>query len=334
MRWVAVAVWLGLGLGGCAVAPAKYAGWEPLSPAIPAVGSPQLAAQRLEQSRAIWNTWRTQTWSLVLSGDRPALPDARGYSYVRARQRAKDRVDFTLLVVRTDTGRDRVSLRALLSADPSQLVSLKTKPGAVSSRWLEREAQVGQHEDAFPPRSIDQLYDDCAGLIRAHPTVPARLYFHPNGILMQCGFARAECDDCGEVSVQSFSHFPLGDEFLPDAPAQWLCSAEWGLFPPGSDVPELGSLGLCYSSQGPPPKRQPSAESEVGTGLGDICMIDRAACPQLHDDGISHWARRPGSCPVYPERPPLPLEVGTPDPLGLLTFQLQLPMGSDCRSDF
>jgi hypothetical protein len=305
-----------------------------MNPAVPAVARPELALQRLEHSRGIWQAWRKQTWSLVLSGDRPRLPDARGYSFVRARQIAKDRVDFTLLVVRTDTGCDRVSLRALLSADPNQLVALKTKPGAVSSSWLERDARVGQHEDAFPPRTIDQLYDDCAQLLRTHPTVPARLYFHPNGVLMQCGFAHADCAECGEVSVQSFSHFPLGDEFLRDAPAQWLCSAEWGLFPPGSDVPELGSEGLCYSSQGPSFKPVPSPTSDAGTGLGDICEIDRAACPQLNEDGTSHWAMRLEPCPVYPDRPPLPLEVGMSDPLGLFKFQVHLPSGSDCSSDF
>ncbi|HEX2671848.1 MAG TPA: hypothetical protein VHM25_13290 [Polyangiaceae bacterium] len=162
----------GLAAIGCAQSPALYAGWEPMPAGIPKTASVADALRRLEQSRAIWRAWRAKPLDQLvgLSTERVAGK----CSYVRAHQSAQDRVEFTLFVVGTD---DHVALRALISIDPARLVGAPLSKGATwrsfESHWVERNADVGKHEGGAAPRSVDGLYDDCATLIRQHPSAVA-----------------------------------------------------------------------------------------------------------------------------------------------------------------
>ncbi|HYP98055.1 MAG TPA: hypothetical protein VER96_05240 [Polyangiaceae bacterium] len=271
---------------------------------IPKVASSVEALQRLEQSRAIWQVWRPGSFDF---GTGLGLRQVIGkYSYVRARQLAKDRVEFTLFVVSPD---DRVVLRALISTDPAQLkgepMGKRDHWRSFESHWVERGADVGKHDGGAPPRTVDALYDDCAKLIREHPSAPARLFFHPDGVLMQCGFAPEDCSDCGEVSVQSYSHFAVDARILSDEPAKWVCSTAWGVYLPGSIVPELQHWLACAATA--------RAPHPVHTDPNDLCTIDPAACPDLQPDGDSYWQFSGNGCWVAPEHAPGPLEVGKPD---------------------
>ena len=296
---------LGPCLIGCAYAPpALYAGWEPMNAGIPKVASSADALRRLEQSRAIWRAWRPGSFD-----DRSGLRIAQvkgKYSYVRAQQLAKDHSEFTLFVVSAD---DRVILRALISTDPARLDHAHLKPTtwrSFESHWVERNADVGKHEGGAAPRSVDGLYDECAKLIRQHPSAPVRLFFHPDGVLMQCGFAAEDCSGCGEVSVQSFTHFAVDARILSDDPAKWVCAANWGVFLPGSEVPELQYwLSCTATARAPHP----------------LTCSDPGWCADLQPDGDSSWQLFGNACWVGPDHMPGPLEVGKPEPHGRWGFK-------------
>ena len=317
---------------GCASSPALFAGWEPMNLAIPKVANADVALRRLDQSRALWRAFRAQ-----LLDDRSGLRVEQvpgKYSYVRAHQLAKDRVEFTLFMV---DAQDRVGLRALISTDPARIERAplwkRSTWRSFESRWVERGPDVGKHPDGAVARSIDGLYDDCATLIRQHPSVPVRLYFHPDGVLMQCGFAAADCSGCGEVSVQAYSHFPIDAAILSDDPAKWVCSAGWGAVLPDSPVPLVGDLMTCTASARAPHARPIASTTHPGAGSEDICRIDPAACPDLYPDGDSFWNPRPTVCARYPEHDPGPLDTGKAEPRGPWQFKFTKPYAIECNND-
>ena len=306
---------------GCAYArPALYAGWEPMNAGIPKVVSSEDALRRLEQSRALWQAWRVKPLD-----DRSGLgiEQVKGkYSYVRAHQLAKDRIEFTIFVVSAE---DRVILRALISTDPARLAGAPSKSvswRSFQSHWVERNADVGRHEGGAVPRSVDGLYDDCAQLIREHPKAPVRLFFHPDGVLMQCGFAAQDCSGCGEVSLESYTHFPVDAAVLSDDPAKWVCSAAWGVFLPDSYIPEL-QYWLSCSATARAPHPPPPVDS--------ICAVDAAACPDLQPDGDSHWQHSSNACWRSPDHMPGPLEVGKAAPHAPWRFKFGPSVG--CGSE-
>jgi len=323
--------WLALVVGLCAIGcahapPALYAGWEPMNAGIPKVASSADALRQLEQSRAIWRAWRLEPLDQLVG---LSVEQVVGkYSYVRAHQVAKDRIEFTLFVVSAD---DHVVLRALISADPAGLdgapMGKRVTWRSFGSHWVERNADVGKHEGGAAPRSVDGLYDDCAKLIRQHPSAPVRLFFHPDGVLMQCGFAAEDCSACGEVSVQSYSHFAVDAAILSDDPAKWVCSAAWGVYLPGSYVPVLRDWLSCYAIARAPHPRP------VSTGSNDICTVDPAACPDLQPDGDSYWEPSGHACSSVPEHQPGPLELGKPEPHARWGFKFVLPPSIDCNDD-
>ena len=323
----------------CGAAPARYAGWEPMPVGVPAVAQRERAWQRLAQSRSLWQEWRASSGLDYRMFGVPRGYKGRDYSYVRARQSGDRRVEFTLFVVgsRREAEPERVLLRALVSGDPEHLDSYRQRAPAppLRSEWLERGGAVGSHREGAAPRTVDELYDDCARLLRAHPELSPHLYFHPNGVLMHCGFAARECGNCPEISIESFSHYSFDWEWPHDDPAKWVCGASWGVFAPDTELPELSSADQCAPSYLPPPPRPPAPtpivnEGEVegtGAGLQDICEIDPKACPaQLeHTDGRAFWGMLLVPCAAYPARPPSALEIGKALPLATWSFPFSLP---------
>lgn len=322
-RAVAVAL-----VGACgAPAPARYAGWEPMPEGIPAPRARATALRYLAESRSLFRLW--------LEGPPPdraaigrAIPTGgRAYSYVRARQLSEDRVDFTLFVVNDE----RVVVRALVSADPAFLDSawLEPEERRVRSLWVERGDDVGQRTDGMPPRTIDELYDDCTRLVASRPDLEPRLYFHPNGVLMHCGFAFGDCSSCAAVSIQSFSRLPLDDAYPPDAPHEWLCARPWGVVAPATPVPTMTLI--CHAPPAPAPARSTQGSLE------NVCAIDPAACPgYCATDAcrVARWSQplAPSPCPAWPERDPRPLELGKADPRAVWTFPFTSGGDIECGS--
>jgi hypothetical protein len=94
--------------------------------------------------------------------------------------------------------------------------------------------------------SIDPVRRVSDGRSLLKPT----LYFHPNGLLMHCGFSE-QCSECPHVSIQSLSRLPIDDARPPNEPDQWVCATKWGVFAPASDIPELALI--CYAPPPPAP---------------------------------------------------------------------------------
>ncbi len=293
---------------------------------IPKVARAADALRRLEQSRVLWHEWRARPSDARVGVRFEEVPGK--YSYVRAHQRTKDRVDFTLFVV---DAQDRVSLRALISTDPARLAGapLSKMPTwrSFESHWVERGAEVSRHEDGAAARSIDGLYDDCATLIRQHPSAPARLFFHPDGVLMQCGFAADDCSGCGEVSVQGYTHFPVDAAVLSDDPAKWVCGTAWGVFLPGSPIPLVDEALSCMANTRAPHVRL------LPLGPLDVCGRDLHACPDRHPDGDSFWERTGHACARVPDHYPGALDVGKAEPRGPWRFKLPEQRSIECNDD-
>ena len=318
--------------------PAHYAGWEPMPMGVPSAPSRSVARERLADSRALWHAFRDGPTPDVQLTGRPSDPRSqRGYSYVRARQASPERVEFTLFSVE----RGRVVLRAFVAGHPDALKTGGERNHALESLWAESAADLGQHPEGAPPHSIDELYAECERWIAEHSTSP-RLYFHPDGLLMHCGFDPDDCRGCPEISIQSVSRFTLDRALRTVEPARWVCARDWGVFFPGSSLFVHGSDEVCYAP--PNPRPQTLRTSSVARGshescplgpelcepvepseasLKDICQIDPAACPKPCDaDGCTtaHWARRLSPCPAWPRRAPQPLELGKPEPLAPWSF--------------
>lgn len=215
---------------GCARSsvPASYPMWQPLSPQLPTAPSSQLALSWLEQSRGIWRAMQRvpETDKYRQFGVPGARDDVVRYSYVRALQISTEEVEFTAFSVENG----RVILRPLLTADPRRLRMNRARQAerySVATRWIERGADVGARDEGAPALTVDALYEKCAALLAQHAQGAPRLYFHPDGLLMSCGYPDGE-----SVSIQSLSRYPL---FPQVDPADQLCSEPWGLFPPLAD---------------------------------------------------------------------------------------------------
>ncbi len=300
---------------------------------VPAASREQ-AWQRLTESRALWRFWRKYGVDFHLSGV-PPMYRGHAYSYVRARQTSSSRLELTLVAVDASEAADsgRVAVRAFVTADPEQLnAHAGAKAQRLRSEWVERGAALGSHETGAPARTVDQLYDDCAALLSAHASLAPHLYFHPNGVLMHCGFTREECGDCQEISVESVSHYSFDWEWPREDPAKWVCGTPWGVFAPGTEIPELGSSDQCMASYAPRTSLPPSLVSATGAGLGDICAVDRAACPELaeHSDGQAYWGWLNVPCTSNPARSPTALELGKAAPFATWAFPFFAAYGVEC----
>jgi hypothetical protein len=330
---------------GCASAPKTplFASWEPLTASIPAVSDRKAALRALGESRQLWNVFRRGEAPDQTMLGRPSSRTRPGYTYVRAFQTDSDRVEFTIVAVEND----RVVVRAMIDSHPRLLDRIRDSDPVPRSLWVERGAEVGKNEEGAPALTIDELYAACESrVLGRHPELNARLYFHPNGLLMQCGFAAGQCDDCPTVSIQSVSRYSVAHEPTWLTPDRWVCGSDWGMFPPGAEDP-LGKIGEeCKPALVPaPPKQEPpkttsvpnteSFDSEADevlfaglddgrAGLQDICKIDPAACPGIPCRGdcmLAKWTQwQVGSGMSGPARKPTFLEVGKRLPYGDWAF--------------
>ncbi len=117
-----------------------------------------------------------------------------------------------------------------------------------------------------------------------------------------------------EVSVQSYTHFAVDPRVLSDDPAKWVCLTAWGVYLPGSDVPELQHWLACSATvPAPPAPPTPPPVSVDGAGRHRICTVDPTACPDLQPDGESSWQLSGNACWLAPEHMPRPLDVGKPE---------------------
>ncbi len=254
------------------------------------------------------------------------------YSYVRAFERARDRVDFSILAIEGE----RVVVRALISADPKQLDRFSRHAQLPRSRWVERGSAIGSHDDAAPPYTVDELYAQCGNILRQQPELAVRLYFHPNGLLMHCGFVPGECDDCGSVSIQSTSLYSVAQEPEWLEPSRWVCATNWGVFLPGAEDPLTSPDVDCWAAPLPEPA---PAQPQDGQELQDICHIDPAACPKLDCRGDCRAAKwtmwKPSVCgaEAIPQRQPGFLDLGKPKPLDEWTFPFLTASSIECEGD-
>jgi hypothetical protein len=347
MRRAALSVLASAFGAGCASTPRTplYASWEPLTASIPAVSDRKAAIRALGESRRLWNVFRRDRPPDAAMLQRPSSRTRPGYTYVRAFQTDADRVEFTIVAVEND----RVVVRAMIDAHPGRLARWADDAPVPRSLWVERGAEVGKNDEGAPAFTIDELYQVCeSSVLGRHPELAARLYFHPNGLLMQCGFAAGECDDCPTVSIQSVSRYSVAHEPTWLAPSRWVCGTDWGMFPPGAEDP-LGRPGEeCKPAPVPaPPEREPEPpkkpsiptthgeedvegenawlfEGEEEQGLGDICKIDPAACPGIPCRGdcmLAKWMQlQVGYCFSAPARKPTFFEVGKRLPYGDWAF--------------
>jgi hypothetical protein len=272
---------------GCASSPspARYPMWEPLSPLLPAVPSSEQGRRWLEQSREVWRAILAEPADYRGAVAYTPQDAVVRYSYVRAFQRSREQVEFTALSVEDG----KVVLRALLVADPTRLSHNYAGVAgrySVTTSWIESGVQVGSRDDGAPALTIEALHDRCESLLVSEARVLPRLYFHPDGVLMSCGYLAGECEDCANVSIQSFSRYPL---FSRVEPALQLCTEPWGLFPPlaNSFLTETGQL--CQPAVDAV-FREPRRALEPGEEeLVDICEIDPLACPRLDKPRSAGW---------------------------------------------
>lgn len=323
----------------------RFASWEPLTAGIPPVRDRPEALRALKESRRQWSAFRDGILQGTEHLGRPGVHPA-GYTYVRAFQSDSDRVVFTVIAVE----QGRVVVRALIDAHPDLLDRRYWNAPEARSLWVERGERVGKTRGGAKALTIDELYDACeTRVLDRHPELAARLYFHPNGLLMQCGFAEGECGDCPTVSIQSVSRYSVAQEPEWLAPSRWLCGTDWGLFPPGAADPLSNPDSECRPARipEPPRRKRPEPEPLIETnqegdpegetaaeddapdraaetregGLEDICEIDPAACPVLDcrdtgDCGSAAWVQwRARPCMAFPSRAPSFLEVGKRLPL-------------------
>lgn len=332
---------------------ARFPSWEPSSSAIPVSESREVARRRLAESRRVFEVWKRRR-----PRDARGQVDERGYSYVRVRQTAEDRIEVTLLGVRDG----RVVLRALIEAHPDHLeTEPKRIPPALRAvtRWVEREGAVGRHDGGAPALTVERLYDLCEREILAADVAAApRLYFHPNGVLMHCGYLPSECSDCPTIAIQSLSRHALVDDSPALDPTRWVCSNERGFYAPGSEDPLLAPDFECLPSKREkkaepvrasrePPRTPEQAEacflspSECGEQADepatppDICRIEPALCRCPRDDcERATWGYAGGFiCGAGPARRPSFLDLGKIEPLAEWSFPFRTAGGVECSGE-
>lgn len=304
----------------------RFASWDPISDAIPQVKSREVALARLARSRRYWDYARTHENEARKRDASTAIGAPRiDYTYVRTRQLSPERVQFTVIGVEGE----RIVARGLLEAKADQLQRLgswvQDHPELMpASVYKELGASIGSHSEGAPPLRIEQLYDQCETEIRRRGVRPIRMYFHPSGVLMQCGRTKGECRDCPAVSIQSYSVQSILPQALEFEPSHWTCSADWGLLPPGVDDWVSGRRYECLA---------PELQSERITRLRkqkEDCMLCECGwkCDLTFD-----WAfSRPANiepCPIEFSVPDY-LDVGKADPDAPFTFHGVSNAAIDC----
>lgn len=307
---------------GCASSPspARYPMWEPLSPLLPTAPSSGQGRRWLEQSREVWRAILAEPADYRGA---PAYTPQDGvvrYSYVRAFQRSREQVEFTAFSVEDG----KVVLRALLVAEPARLrhnYADVAERYSVTTSWIESGAQVGSHHEGAPALTIEAIHDRCESLLVRAARVQPRLYFHPDGVLMSCGYLAGECEDCANVSIQSFSRYPV---FSNVDPTLQLCTEPWGLFPPlaNSFLSELGQV--CRPAADAVFRERPRAREPGEEEFVDICKISPRDCLRRDPPRSAGWLILPAlgfeSRTSYPARAPTFLDFGKRTPLTEWSF--------------
>lgn len=305
----------------------RFASWEPISDIIPPVKSREIALARLARSRRYWEYARThENESRKRDASAAIGPPRIDYTYVRTRQLSPERVQFTVISVEGE----RIVSRGLLEAKPEQLQrlgsSVQDHPELMpASVYKELGATVGSHSEGAPPLRIEQLYDQCETEIRRRGIRPIRMYFHPSGVLMQCGRTKRECRDCSAVSIQSYSIQSILPQALEFEPSHWTCSANWGLLPPGVDDWVSGRRYECLA---------PELQSERTTRLRnqkEDCMLCECGwkCGLRFDWAFSRVAYIE-PCPSEFTVPDY-LDVGKSDPDAPFAFRGVSNAAIDCN---
>ncbi|MGC4070197.1 MAG: hypothetical protein QM784_37165 [Polyangiaceae bacterium] len=283
-----------------------FASWEPLAEQIPAVSDPKEARAMVALSRRYWRfvqEYEPRWHDSVNADEKAPLPR---YSYVRANQIAKDRVQFTILSVEGG----RVVARGLTEMDPNDLESTANDVHSrlILPKTLYRElgSELGTHDDGFPLLTIDDLYDQCEREIARSDSDPIQLYFHPSGVLMQCGRARSHCSDCASLSIQTYSMNPLGPYTKEFEPTRWACIDHIGLILPGTAT---WTQALQY--QCAPPELAKERIRRLSDPVAYLWSSRDSYCGDHCD--WPYLFRVIDPCPIFPARPSF-LEVGKPHP--------------------
>jgi hypothetical protein len=259
----------------------------------------------LALSRAYWHYVQEYEPSWWYTGTIKGKAPRPHYSYVRANQIAENRVQFTILSIEGG----RVVARGLTEANPKDLGSTGSgthRQQPPKTVYRELGPELGTHEDGFPLLTIDDLYDQCEREIARSDSRPIQLYFHPSGVLMQCGRAHSRCSDCTTVSIQTYSMDPLAPYTREFEPSRWACAEPIGLILPGTIAwtharqydclpPELAEERL---------KRLTRPDVILSSNLERLCGE--------HCDWPL-WMRSLQVCPIFPA-PPGFLGVGKPHP--------------------
>jgi hypothetical protein len=303
---------------------ARYASWEPTSPALPDATDRALARRWLAQSREIWRRERDSRYPRFWPFELAAPPDVIRYSYVRAFEREDGSVDFTVQSVEGQA----VVYRALIGARPGTLAQSLDPRDARSgfeTRWVETRVTLGSHGDGAPVATIDELYDLCERKVLSPVRDAApRLYFRPDGILMHCAYLVGQCDECPKISLQSIGAYPILDVIDP---ARAVCVEPWGIFPPFSKSFTTEPNYVCM----PPPGLRPRHPS-IG-GLLPFCSHERAACASKFkgiESPSAAWIDPHPTCGTRRTRVPSFLETGKRDPLAAWWFPFVMEGGIDC----
>jgi hypothetical protein len=262
-RWWTLA-WLGM-TAACAPVVAQYPSWEPTSPLVYEVRDRRLALADLQVSRELWHDRNLST-----------------YSYLRASQISAEEVTFTFVVV----DKAVVVERSLLTTftDERGLGDRMARKTGQPPRllWRERGREVGRHQGAAPPLTVDQLYDLCRDRVLSarHELVP-RLSFHVDGLLQHCGFLSDDCPDCPVASMQTVGWFtPHPWQTPPDV----LCPDRFGLFlhlqsPLGGWPCEVCHCeGTNWTDPHPPPA--PPKPAPLTPEQRELCRLSGAECPE------------------------------------------------------
>lgn len=294
----------------CAPPSPKFASWEPLGEQIPSISDPLQAKALLALSR--------RYWGLLLNDELKGWPDgarfgvkssAPQYSYVRAYQLAADRVQFTILSVEGD----RVVARGLSEINPRELKSpggsirnqVPTLPTAI---YRELGPELGTHGEGFPLFTINDIYDQCEREIDRRDVGPVQLYFHPSGVLMQCGRALSRCSDCATLSIQTYSMTSLRPYAAEFDASHWACTDNAGLVLPGTVTWTHARQDFCY-----PPELAAARSRRLSQT--DALFEDFLEMQCGKNCNWPWWTRSVFSlvCPISPA--PLSfLEVGKPHP--------------------
>ena len=275
-------------MGCAAVHQARYPSWEPTSVLVPTVPDRDTAKAYLAESLKVW---RRRFYSQ--SGPRT-------YSYVRARDVAVDRVEFTVISVVNG----HMIERALVVEDPTAKNSVMrldlTGHADMHVEWDETGSALGSHIAGAPLRTVDDLYGECNKLIAERPaSEQIRMYFDPAGILQHCGFLDLS-PSTSYVSIQNVGETALGEYW----PSSILCARPEGLYLEGNTAADGMTCGHGFrkkpGSKGPDYSECPEEAGKCYIE-GTHCDVPPGNFANCNGDNFNICERFPGECGIREE---------------------------------